>query len=124
MVGVHSLLLNVRKVYISSQFYEFPNKCEDAIFRGERPSNFTPAGQFSNNGEASINNRPHGLYTTVYTVVDKYGASLQLMGHFTCFFVTGHPDSPRVTSWSDKFYPSAQYGLSGAAELHILSKLT
>ena len=59
--------------------------CEDTIFRGEKRSNFTPAGQFSNNGGASTNNRPYGLYTTVHTVVDKYGASLQLMGHFTYF---------------------------------------
>ncbi len=31
---------------------------------------------------------------------------------------------PRITRWSDKFYPSAQYGLSGAADLLKLSKLT
>ena len=40
------------------------------------------------------------------------------------FIVTGHPDSPPITRWSDKFYPSAQYGLSGAADLLKLSKLT
>ena len=85
MVDVHSLLLNVRKVYISSQFYGFRSKCEDAVFRDEKPSNFTSAGQFSNNDEAPTNNRPHGLYTTVHSTVDKYGASLQLMSHFAQF---------------------------------------
>ena len=50
VIDVHSLLLNVRKVYISSQFYEFRDKCEEAVFRDEKPSNFTHAGQFSNNG--------------------------------------------------------------------------
>ena len=29
------------------------------------------AGQFSNNGGAPTNNRPHGLYTTVHSTVDK-----------------------------------------------------
>jgi len=82
---VHSLLLNVRKQYISSQFYEFRDKCEEAVFQGEKPSNFTYAGQFSNNDEASTNNHPHGLYTTVHSTVDKYGASLQLMSHFAQF---------------------------------------
>jgi len=40
------------------------------------------------------------------------------------FFVTWHPDSPPVTRWSDKFYPSAQYGLSSDDDLFKLSKLT
>ena len=40
------------------------------------------------------------------------------------FFVTWHPDSPPITRRSDKFYSSAQYGLSGAADLLKLSKLT
>ncbi|EFF79679.1 hypothetical protein HMPREF0970_01405 [Schaalia odontolytica F0309] len=82
MIGVHSLLLNVRKACISSQFYEFLNKCEDAVFRDEKPSNFTCAGQFSNNGDAPTNNHPYGLYTTVHSAVDKYGASLHLTCHF------------------------------------------
>ncbi len=43
------------------------------------------AGQFSNNGGAPTNNRPHGLYTTVHSAVDKYGVSLQLMRHFAQF---------------------------------------
>ena len=43
------------------------------------------AGQFSNNGGAPTNNRPHGLYTTVHSTVDKYGVSLQLMRHFAQF---------------------------------------
>ena len=50
VIDVHSLLLNVRKAYVSSQFYEFLNKCKDALIRDEKPSNFTHAGQFSNNG--------------------------------------------------------------------------
>ena len=40
------------------------------------------------------------------------------------FFVMWHPDSPPITRRSDKFYPSAQYGLSGTADLLKLSKLT
>ena len=40
------------------------------------------------------------------------------------FFVTGHPNFPPITRWSDKCYPSTQYGLSSAADLLKLSNLT
>ena len=43
------------------------------------------AGQFSNNGGAPTNNRPHGLYTTVDSTVDKFGVRPQLMGHCAQF---------------------------------------
>jgi hypothetical protein len=85
VIGVHSLLLNVRKACISNRFYEFLNKCEDADFRDEKPSNFTCTGQFSNNGDAPTNNHPYGLYTTVHSTVDNYGVSLQLTDHFAQF---------------------------------------
>ena len=40
------------------------------------------------------------------------------------FFVTGHADPPPITRWSDKFYPSAQYGLNTVSDQLKLSKLT
>ena len=45
-------------------------------------------------------------------------------GPLCVFFVTGHPGTPPITRWSDKYYPSAQYGLSSAADLLKLSNLT
>ena len=40
------------------------------------------------------------------------------------FFVTGHPNFPLITRWSDEFYPTAQYGLSSDDDLFKLLKLT
>ena len=45
-------------------------------------------------------------------------------GPLCVFFVTGHPNFPPITRWSDKCYPSTQYGLSSAADLLKLSNLT
>ena len=40
------------------------------------------------------------------------------------FLVTGHPDSPPITRWSDKCYPGTQDDLSSAADLLKVSNLT
>ena len=46
-VDVHSLLLNVRKQYISSQFYGFRSKCEDGAIARKTLVNLCFVGQFS-----------------------------------------------------------------------------
>ena len=69
--------------------------------------------------------------TTVHTVYTQLCIALWIIRGFTAadgplcvFFVTGHPNLPRITRWSDKFNPTAQYDPISAADLLKLSKLT
>ena len=71
VIDMHRLLLSVRKQHISSQFYGFRSKCEGNISQGQGSSHVTLSGQFLRSRISETNNRPHGLYTTVYNVVDK-----------------------------------------------------